>query len=413
MVDANSGEILEKLNQLTDVTGDGNVYPTHPGLSSVTNKPLYGLVGNGYLDGTYVDVQNASASEAYSSSHSFKYSTSNTHFEEVSLYFHIDNFRRNFVEGLDASNDLFNKLTATAHDNSTCPNNACFSSSTQDLYFSDGYPFAKEDKVVHHEYGHAVIYDIQSGIQSTSSEEGAISEGTPDYFSGSFTNRSRILEYAVPFAERDMANPDISSYSDYKSDPSYPNVAPHTGGEFFSAILWDLRNTIGASVADFLVYDALYRITGGPDFLEFRDAVIAADDAAYGGANYEDIRNTFAEWGIGTAIVLTVSIGGPHGVNDGQTGYFTANVSNADGSVDYQWYYRQETYSSWIADGGNSSSYSRTFYSAPGGGTAHSAVKVEITSAGESASDIHSVDVYGCQQGVSSNSVSANSIIPC
>lgn len=91
MVDANSGEILEKLNQLTDVTGDGNVYPTHPGLSSVTNRDFYGLLGNGYLDGTYVDVQNASASEAYSSSHSFQYSTSNTHFDEASLYYHVDN----------------------------------------------------------------------------------------------------------------------------------------------------------------------------------------------------------------------------------------------------------------------------------------------------------------------------------
>lgn len=298
MVDARSGEILEKLNRLTDVTGDGNVYPTHPGLSSVTNKPLYGLIGNGYLDGTYVDVQNASASDAYSSSHSFQYSTSNTHFDEVSLYYHVDNFRRNFVEALDAGNNLFNKLNATAHDNSTCPNNACFSPSTQDIYFSDSYPFAKEDKVVHHEYGHAVIYDIQSGIQSSSNEEGAISEGTPDYFAGTFTNRSRILEYSVPFAERDMANPDIGSYNEYQNiENTEGSVPPHNGGEFFSAILWDLRGKMSATDVDFLVYDALYRITGGPNFLEFRDAMMAADDAAYGGSHNDLIQDTFAARG--------------------------------------------------------------------------------------------------------------------
>lgn len=40
-IDAHSGEILDKFNRLTHATGDGDVYPTHPGLSSVTNKPFY------------------------------------------------------------------------------------------------------------------------------------------------------------------------------------------------------------------------------------------------------------------------------------------------------------------------------------------------------------------------------------
>lgn len=113
---------------------------------------------------------------------------------------------------------------------------------------------------------------------------------------------------------------------------------------------------------------------------------------------------------------LDVYIGGPHGVNDGKTAFFTANISNAEGSVDYQWYYRQEPTTSWIADGSNSSGYSHTFRSAPGGETAHSAVKVEVSSAGETASDIHSVDVFGsgdCQTEPQSNAAGTNIIIPC
>lgn len=111
---------------------------------------------------------------------------------------------------------------------------------------------------------------------------------------------------------------------------------------------------------------------------------------------------------------LSVQVSGPHGVSDGQTAYFSASVSNAEGSVNYQWYYRQETYSSWIADGNNSSTYTHTFRSASGGETAHSAVKVEVTSAGEAASDIHSVDVYGCQEsGTQSGSASTNDIPTC
>ncbi|MEX0609285.1 MAG: hypothetical protein WEA79_13205 [Balneolaceae bacterium] len=108
---------------------------------------------------------------------------------------------------------------------------------------------------------------------------------------------------------------------------------------------------------------------------------------------------------------VSVVISGANYVNDGQTGYFSTNVSNAEGAVNYQWYYRQEPYLSWVADGTNSASYQRTFYSAPGGETAHSAVKVEISSAGETASDIHSFDVYGCDSGV--KTLGANSVNPC
>jgi Zn-dependent metalloprotease len=331
-VDATNGRILRKYNKITPiytaknvtsnkvskentlknknlfVTGTGKVYRKHPGLSSVTTENLFGLDGNGKLDGTYVRAKNSSTSDAYSASHSFQYATTNTHFDEASLYYHVDNFRRNFIEGLDSGNDLFNFIEAYAHNNVVCNNNACFNPNDGDIYFSDGYEFAKEDKVVHHEYGHAVIYDIENGILSSGGEEGAISEGTPDYFAGSFTGRSKILEYSASFAERDMSSP---FYTDYSQLPTNGNgdviVGSHRGGEFFSSILWDIRNKTGitSSEADFLVFDALYRVGGNPDFTDFKFAMIAADAAAYSGDHYVLIRNTFADKGIGTHLYPT------------------------------------------------------------------------------------------------------------
>lgn len=331
----------------------------------------------------------------------------------------MDRFRHNFIEGIDDNSLGLNQITAHAHANHPVygDTNAWFSASSGNIYFGDASSssfyndFAKEDKVVYHEYGHAVIYDIQNGIQSNSSEEGAISEGTPGYWSGSFTGRSIIGNYIG--STRNMANPKIGSYSQYESEEP---VEAHDGGEFFSAILWDLRNKMSTTDLDFLVYDALYRVTGDPDFLGFRDALMAADNAAYGGSHNTIIQNTFADWGIGIAIPtgLMVTISGPPYLNNGQSGYFSTSVSNADGSVSYQWYYRQETYSSWTAGGSNSSTYTHTFIGAPGGQTAHSAVKVEISSAGETASEVFSVDVYGCKgSGLQSESVGSNFITPC
>ncbi len=111
---------------------------------------------------------------------------------------------------------------------------------------------------------------------------------------------------------------------------------------------------------------------------------------------------------------LSVTISGPGYANDGQTITFYANVEEANGTIDYQWYHRQEPYASWV-QGGTSSSFSHTFSSAPGGETAESAVKVVVTSDGETASEIHSVDVSGCQGSgsLSQSDVSTNVIIPC
>ena len=299
-VDAISGEVLLRYNRVTDVTGTGYAYPSTPDSSSVTSFNLYRLSGNGYLQGTYAYIINDVSSEAYSANHTFQYATSNTHFDEVNLYYHVDRFRHDFVENL--GNSGFNQIYAHAHANySPGPNNAWFLRSNQQLYFGDGTgagfnDFAREEKVVYHEYSHAVIYDINSGILSTSNEEGAISEGIPDYFAGSFTGRNLILEYAAYDFRRDMENPTIASYAAYEASQK----KPHDGGEFFSAILWDLRSGGGISSAqtDFLVYDTLYRITGDPNFLTFLTGMIAADYAAYSGAHASLIEDTFAYWGI-------------------------------------------------------------------------------------------------------------------
>jgi len=395
MIDAQSGEILYKLNQLTDVTGDGDVYPTHPGLSSVTNKPLYRLNGNGSLDGVYANIVNDESSEAYSASNSFQYSPSNTHFDEVNLYYHVDDYRQNFIDGIDDGRLNFTKITAHAH--ASDPNfgdtNAWFSPSSGDLYFGDASSssfyndFAKEDKVIQHEYGHAVIYDVQSGIQSESSEEGAISEGTPDYWAGSYTGRSVIGDYIG--STRDMDNPDVTSYSQYESEEP---VEAHRGGEFFSSILWDLRNSVGGNTTDFLVYDALYRVTGDPDFLDFSDAMIAADYEAYQGSDADEIQNTFAARGVGSFTPLDVSISGPSSLDTLETGTWTANVNDGTSPYSYTWYSRSD--------------YPGTSWSEVGSGPSYSGaslfsfdLKVEVTDANNrSGYDIQGVSVVEIPQ---------------
>ena len=317
-VDAESGNVLDRLDELVDVTGTGKVYPIYPGYSSspsAITKSLYRLDGTRYLRGTYANVVNDKAARAYSSTHTFSYSTTDTHFDEANLYYHIDKFRSGYINNLADVNTPLGFTQITAHAHSTHPTsgdlNAWFdrSSGTRGIYFGDASSspsyndFAKEDKVIYHEYGHAVIYYQNSGIRSNDpTEEGSISEGVPDYFAGAHTGRSRIGEYVNSSIARNMAAPFYSSYSSLpRNSTGAVNVEVHRGGEFFSAVLWDLRRNSGitAGEADWLVYAALSFVSSTPTFLTFRDAMVAEDGNRYNGAHNCLIKSVFAARGIG------------------------------------------------------------------------------------------------------------------
>ncbi len=121
-----------------------------------------------------------------------------------------------------------------------------------------------------------------------------------------------ICDYAAPLEERDMSNPKIATYINYLRN--YPTPS-HDGGEFWSAMLWDLRNnsSVGASVADQLVYDGLHRITPDATFLSYCEAIIAQDMApqnngGYNGAHVAALQNCFVNRGIFWSGTITQNV---------------------------------------------------------------------------------------------------------
>lgn len=128
--------------------------------------------------------------------------------------------------------------------------------------------------------------------------------------------------------------------------------------------------------------------------------------------------------GIQEIYPLNVGIYGPVFANSGQTLHYSAEVKFADDAVNYQWYYRATANGQWYADGNNESTYQTSFYDPPGGGVTEAGVKVEVSSAGETATSAQLVSVLnsgGCQSftqnknAVSSDSLgtSTDFLIPC
>ncbi len=183
--------------------------------------------------------------------------------------------------------------------------------------------------IVCHEYGHGVSIRLTGGPNTGNclGNEEQMGEGWSDWFglvlSSSAANNADegrgIGTYAQDQAtngggirtyrySRNMAlNP--HTYSDINSES-----VPHGVGSVWCAMIWDLywdlidvygydddmyNGTGGNNIAMQLVIDGLKLQSCNPTFIDGRDAILAADEANYEGANQCLIWETFARRGLG------------------------------------------------------------------------------------------------------------------
>src|SRR5262245_8572378 len=163
--------------------------------------------------------------------------------------------------------------------------------------------------VVLHEYGHGISNRLVGGPANTSclggTQAGAMGEGWSDYWAATFygngvigefvtnnlTNGIRRAAYTVP------ENPVHDSYADL----GVGGFEVHRDGEVWAAALWDLRQTLGAAIADRLVLQGMKFTPCSPSFLNARDGILMADQNINGGANRCAIWTVFARHGMGVS----------------------------------------------------------------------------------------------------------------
>ena len=174
---------------------------------------------------------------------------------------------------------------------------------------ADDRDSGQDGDVVLHEYGHGVSNRLVGGPANTSclggTQAGAMGEGWSDYWAATFygngvigefvtnnlTNGIRRAAYSVP------ANPVHDSYADL----GVGGFQVHRDGEVWAATLWDLRQTLGAAIADRLVLQGMKFTPCSPSFLNARDGILTADQNLNGGANRCAIWQVFARHGMGVS----------------------------------------------------------------------------------------------------------------
>ena len=188
-----------------------------------------------------------------------------------------------------------------------------------------------DNGIIAHEYGHGISNRLTGGALNTSclgnAEQGG--EGWSDWFAlmmtmktGDKATKSRgIGTYAsaqpttglgirpAPYTT-DMS---VNSYT-YGAVNNTSLAAPHGVGFVWATMLWDMtwafvdkygydadlyHGNGGNNMAMQLVIDGLKMQVCSPGFVDARDAILAADQADYGGANQEMIWQVFARRGLG------------------------------------------------------------------------------------------------------------------
>lgn len=186
-----------------------------------------------------------------------------------------------------------------------------------------------DNGIIAHEYGHGISNRLTGGPSQAGclNNDEQMGEGWSDWFSlvtsvlpgdtgdkkrgiGTFalregTNGTGIRRY--PYSTDMTINPLV--YSDVAA-----NTEVHALGEVWTAMIWDLywafvdqygfdpdlyNGSGGNNMAIRLVFEGMKNQPCNPGFIDGRDAILAADQALYGGANECLIWDVFARRGAG------------------------------------------------------------------------------------------------------------------
>lgn len=179
-----------------------------------------------------------------------------------------------------------------------------------------------DNLVIIHEYAHGISNRLSTlggseqmgegwsdyyGLMLTmqSGDSGSDSRGIGTWLIGEGANGPGIRTH--PYSTNFSINP--HTYDDIKTE-----VAPHGVGSVWAQMLWEMTWELidlhgfdtdfyngngGNNIALALVTEALKLQPSYPGFVDGRDAILAADNAMYGGANQCAIWNAFARRGLG------------------------------------------------------------------------------------------------------------------
>jgi len=379
VVDAHSGEILQKISLIetierperpseahspepsvhrsktTPATGTGDVYltnPLHGSPASVTLRRLDN-VSPQVLEGDNIAVTNAEALDATSSTGDFTYSPSNTHFDEVMVYYHSDEFEDWLITDLGMATDQLScQVSAQTHSSNAYagadPPNCLIAYGDENNSLGLGNP-TRERSIIDHEYMHVVSETYNSLDQDF--EAGALDEGYSDFFAvadrhaNTSVTSKRLGAYVGLQSGRTVDNSyQLSAFEDSTDLTGDGGFSEHDGGVVLAGALWDFTQSINdVTLAAKITLESLKLLDNDPSLRETRGALLTAADNT-GNSQFEcDIKGSFADHGMGWGCEPPPAPTNFYLTNTGQPGEYVHMEWDAAPGADSYDIYRDRT----------------------------------------------------------------------
>lgn len=269
---------------LLDISQSGGSY--------VLEGPHVAIVGGGNLNYTPPSESSADA---------FQYTRSETHFEAVNAYYHIDKSQR-YVQSL-GFDDIANS-PVSINPRAFSSDNSVFSPSQNLIQFGlGGVDDAEDAGVLWHEYGHALLESSSAGLVATA-EGQALHEGWSDYWAGSYLRflveegTSLRTDWRAVF-KWDSGDGQIWNGRTIESDGTYPEDTRcedagdsngdgcniYEDGIIWAATLMDIADELGRTVTDQLNLQSHSYLVAPVTFVDAAEALVQADIDLFGGVH--------------------------------------------------------------------------------------------------------------------------------
>jgi zinc metalloprotease ZmpB len=262
---------------------------------------LTNLDGTGYLTGDWANVRSSTGPLAFETDESFLYTRNDDRFEQVMAYYWVTEAQL-YLQSLGFGSTLrpINMESQDVRINTWGVDNS-YSWDKHDLlrFGKGGVDDAEDADVILHEYGHA-IHDSQVTGFGVGSEAGAIGEGFGDYWAVTVS----LVVAGMPVAPAAcVADWDAVSYTSttphclrrVDTNLKYGDLdgRVHHDGQVWSRALWDIRNSLGPTVADRIILEAQFDFAADTTMADAAHATVASANQLYGAAAAAAVQAAF------------------------------------------------------------------------------------------------------------------------
>ena len=251
------------------------------------------------LNGPFVSVQDFSTPSTptfSSTTNNWTFTRSQSEFEDLMVYFHIDNYVR-YLRNLGFSGFMNYAIPVDAHALQGS-DNAMFSPDagnvTGRLFFGEGGVDDAEDAdVVLHELGHAMSHFVSQSNVGT--ERRSLDEAISDYFAVSYSSTVSSFRATDVFTwdgHNQYWNGRMCTTTKcYDNITVSGNIYQHT--DIICASLNDIANTIGRAETDKILLESMYSYSSNMTFKDAARLFVQADSLLNSGVNFTAIAGIF------------------------------------------------------------------------------------------------------------------------